>query len=236
MGVSLVSKFQEVIVDPHVEAIGFACRVLLFLEDILEDAECRGVYVKGLFGGPLLEVYGENCIHSLEESINVFGEHHGVRARTSNYRGGIPLKFVYKTILHYYLSNVHWRILPYSRTTRETGVEYFLGVLFNGRGFIVEGEENRVVIPEIPVCISAHTHPSDDPYPSEDDLRMLERLLLSRGLGHAIVAGSRTLVIYREAPLKLEDLEVLKRVQRCGDPLRILEELVVKTRIRVLYV
>lgn len=228
-----MSRYQELIDDIHSKRLGHACRAMVFLEDILEDAECEEVYVSGVFDQSVLKVYGRNCRFNIEESIAVFSVEHDVEAVVEAEDDAISLSSLYHRILDYYVRTLHGRIKIYSYRTYETGVEYYLGVLFDGRGFIVEGEENRVVLPGIPMCVSAHTHPGSNPYPSQADLRSIERILIDRGLGHAIVTPSRSLVLYRTAPITEKDHLLFKRVQGYSDTRVAVVELTSRTCLKI---
>lgn len=228
-----MSKFQELIDDNYSKRLGFACRAILFLEDVLEDAECEEVFASGVFGSGLLRVYGIKCRYDLKESIEVFSEEHDLHAVVEKDINAYSLSSLYHIVIEKYLETLHKKIQHYAFITNETGVEYFLGVLLNGKGFLVEGEENRVVLPSIPMCISAHTHPGMYPYPSRVDLKTIERILLERGLGHAIVTYAKSLVLYRVAPVSERDYLILKEVQSYTDTMEAVKVLTHNSCIRM---
>ncbi len=125
-------------------------------------------------------------------------------------------------------------MLELAGRTLSSGYEYYLGILFNGSAFILEGEKDHVTLPGIKHCFSAHTHPSQIPVPSSMDLKMITRLLIDRGIGHVVVASTSSLAIYRVKPLTLEDLEYLKTLNYT-DPVKALQGLSHTSSIRIRY-
>ncbi|RLG81331.1 MAG: hypothetical protein DRO13_01505 [Thermoprotei archaeon] len=71
--------------------------------------------------------------------------------------------------------------------------------------------------------------------PSSTDLKMITRLLLDRGIGHAVVAMGSTLVIYRVKPLTLSDYEVLQGIDY-RDPVNALREISRLDSIKLRYI
>lgn len=209
------SKYHEVFVDKYTEKLGFLCRAINFLEDVYEDAECSEVYVDSkALAELLLVVKGVSC-DNLEDSVERFKDRYDLRVVLGV--GETPLRKLYDHVVKYYARTLRHRVRKLAYKDSETSGEYYLGVLFDGRGFILEGEENEVRVPSIPQCFSAHTHPSSSPLPSPADLKMITRLLVDRGVGHAIESRSGGLAIYRTAPLSLEDYEALRELESVND-------------------
>lgn len=59
----------------------------------------------------------------------------------------LPLRELYECLVNYYSRTLHRLMRDLAARTIATNVEYHLGVLFDGRGFIVEGEVEKVVVP-----------------------------------------------------------------------------------------
>lgn len=89
-----------------------------------------------------------------------------------------------------------------------------MGVLFDGKGFIAEGDTGHVKLPFLHECFSAHTHPSSQPFPSERDIKTIIKILLDGGLGHSIEASSGSLILIGSRPIKLEDLATLREIEK----------------------
>lgn len=230
-----MEKYHDVFRDNDSEKIGFICRVINFLEDIYEDAECRDIRVSitDLENNKLV-IEPIDCRYDPLESISVFIEHYGI----TNYMigsGDYSWNSLYDYLINTYRETLHYRMLSLSSRTRITGYEYYMGVLFNGKCFIVEGEHEHIHIPRIHHCISAHTHPSPYPIPSTTDLKTIMQLLLDRGIGHVIIGYSSSLAIYRVKPLTIDDLEYLKTID-LSDPVDALKNIGKIDSIRLRYI
>ncbi len=216
-------KYHNVFEDSNTRKTGFLCRLINFLEDILEDAECRDILVE--YNNREVVVQGVDCKYNLRESIELFQDKYSVNARVESIRGN-SMFYLYHRVLEDYLENYHRRIIEHAWKTRETNTEYYFGVTMNGVGFLLEGEEDRVVIPHIPLCISAHTHPHDNPLPSRKDWSAIKTLFTEGGVLHAIVTTQRSLVIHRTNPLTMRDYELLLEAEKPSNPLEVLTRLV----------
>ncbi len=228
-------KYQAIIKNNYTEKIAFLARTINFLEDILEDAECEEV----LINSHELENYtvvvdGIKCNYDLLESINIFSEKHNVYATIG--RGDTNLRTLYEEIIDYYRETLHYKMKEYSTKTIATRHEYYLGILFDGKAFLIEGEEDKVLLPRIPQCLSAHTHPSNIPIPSKQDLKTITQLFTDRGIGHIIETIGASLAIYRVAPITIDDLEVFKQLENTNDIIKALNDLTKKTPIRLRYI
>ena len=205
-----MEKYHSVFRDNDTEKIGLICRAINFLEDIYEDAECEDIQVsiKDLDEGRLV-VEPINCRYDPVESISVFSKQYDLDNVMIG-SGDYSLWALYDHLINVYRETLHYKMLSLSGRTRTTGYEYYMGVLFDGSCFIVEGEHEYVRIPGMPQCLSAHTHPSPYPIPSSTDLKTITQLLIDRGIGHIIVSYGPSLAIYRVRPLTIDDLEYLK--------------------------
>lgn len=228
-------KYQAIIKNNHTEKIAFLARTINFLEDVLEDAECEEI----LIDSHELENYtvivdGIKCRYDLLESINVFSEKHNVPATIG--KGDTSLRTLYEEIIDYYRETLHYKMKEYATKTIATRHEYYLGILFNGKAFLIEGEEDKVLLPRIPQCLSAHTHPSNIPIPSKQDLKTVTQLFTDRGIGHIIETIGASLAIYRVAPITIDDLEIFKQLENTNDIIKALNNLTKKTPIRLRYI
>jgi hypothetical protein len=231
----LVAKYHDIIVNKHTEMIAFLCRVINFLEDIVEDAECSEVYVDRVkLSEMMLEFKAIGCKYDVVESTRLFSDKHGIKAELGS--GDMELRKLYDRVVDYYARTLRKEIKQYAIRTRETGIEYYLGVLFDGRGFIAEGEEDKVIVPGLPQCFSAHTHPSDYPMPSLRDIRVITRLLVDRGLGHVVETFGNGLAIYRTGPVSLSDYEVLLNTVKKGDVENALREMINRTVVKARFI
>lgn len=213
-------KHQVLLQYEEVSRIGFLCRLINLLEDIVEDAECRDILVTtDLYESRAIYVKPLECRYDTEESISLFKMQHDIEdIFVDRSIQGSSYTRLYDELIEYYAKKVHHIILRYTEITDKTNIEYFLGILLNGEGFLVEGEEDQVILPSLPLCISAHTHPRGVYTPSLHDIKMIIRTLLDRGIGHAIVTSSGSQVIYRRRPLTLDDYLYLRSLENTRDP------------------
>ncbi len=96
--------------------------------------------------------------------------------------------------------------------TRAEGIEYMFIILRDGRALELEGDVNKVIIPNVKAVASAHTHPYGC-MPSPHDIRTLINLLLDGGLGGGIISLDCKLFILREGPFLEEDYIALSRLR-----------------------
>lgn len=221
----MTEKFQRAVENEATMRIGFYGRVINFLEDLLEDAECEEVYVDIVsVDEEYIVVEGSNCSYPIEESIEVFQDKYDLYAEPGS--ASTPLASLYREVVSTYRNTLHYDMKQFAARSMRTGLEYYLGILFNGKAFIIEGEENRVIMPGIRTqCFSAHTHPSNLPIPSRQDIHTIIELFINRGIGHVIETISTGLAIYRIRPIDIDDLEKLKIIETIKDPVRALREL-----------
>ncbi len=222
---SVTEKFQRIIENEATHRIGLYGRIINFLEDILEDAECEEVYVDIVsVNEDYIVVKGMNCSYPVEESIEIFQDKYDIYAEPGN--ASTPPASLYREVVSTYRNTLHYDMKQFAARSMSTGIEYYLGILFNGRAFIIEGEEDRVIMPGIRTqCFSAHTHPSNLPLPSRRDIHTIVDLFINRGIGHVIETASTGLTIYRIRPIDIDDLDKLKTIETIRDPVRALKEL-----------
>lgn len=233
--IRLKIKYQEVVDNKYAKSIAFLCRAINFLEDVFEDAECKDIYVDSkALNAHVVVLDAVKCKYNVLESVEIFQGKHHVDVKKG--AGDLPLRELYEYVVDYYDKALRKKMKEYARKTYATGVEYYLGILFDGEGFLVEGDENRVTLPGALQCFSAHTHPSDLPVPSKNDIKAISRMLVDRGIGHVIEAVKTGLAIYRVGPLSLKDYEVLKHLEKADDVAKIIAEIAGKTVIRARYI
>ncbi len=228
-------KYQVILQNNYTEKIAFLARTINFLEDVFEDAECEEILVDShQLENYIVVIEGIKCKYDLSESISIFTEKYDVSASIG--KGDTSLRTLYEEIIDYYRETLHYKMKEYATKTIATRHEYYLGILFNGKAFLLEGEEDKVLLPRIPQCFSAHTHPSNIPIPSKQDLRTITQLFTDRGIGHVIETVGASLAIYRVGPITIDDLEVFKQLDNTSDIIKALNELTKKTPIRLRYI
>ena len=226
-------RYHRVLRDRDSERIGLLCRLVNFAEDVVEDAECKDLLVS-LDHPEEIAIEPVECRYSIRESTEIYGEHHRLENIVLG-SGDKSFRELYNYIVEAYRTTLHSRFLNTIAKLRGWKTEYYLGILFDGTMFIAEGRKDHISLPGIPQCFSAHTHPEPYPLPSSTDLKMITRLLLDRGIGHAVVAMGSTLVIYRVKPLTLSDYEVLQGIDY-RDPVNALREISRLDSIKLRYI
>jgi len=217
-------KYQRIIDNDDTFKTGFICRSILLIEDIIEDAYCENLRVKIDLDEYKLIVEPVNCRYDIRESISVFSSQHDV----SNIEIGLgeyDYSYLYEKLIDMYRLKLHQYVRSMIWKTISTGVEYYMGLLFNGKAFIVEGEVGYVKIPRLNLCLAVHTHPSRHAIPSSIDLESMVELILNRGIGFIIVSSVESLAIYRVKPLGIDEFEYIKSID-LKDPVKALREIV----------
>ncbi len=125
---------------------------------------------------------------------------------------GKPLNELYVEAARMFIKNSMSMMNTYALRTRFDNIEYMLIILQNGRAALLQGEHNRVVIPQIRASATAHTHPRGCT-PSPHDIRSLINLLFDGGLGSGIVSTDCSLYIMREGPYTENDLIALSKLR-----------------------
>lgn len=200
--------------------IGSLCRLIVFAEDVVEDAECEDLRVKHVNSDSFI-LKPIDCNHDVNESILVFKKQYEPLEVILG-EASLSYRALYDQVIAKYVESIHPYMKKLFRETFESGVEFLAGVTFDGRFFVLEGGKGSIKIPAIPHCLSIHTHPSLHPIPSIADLKSIMRLLVDRGVGHVIIAGLSSMAIYRVKPLIVEEYEDLKK-KLLQDPLDALE-------------
>jgi len=217
-------KYQRIIENDDTFKMGFICRSILLIEDIMEDAYCENLRVKMDLDEYKLIVEPVNCRYDVRESIDVFSGQHDVLNVEIGY-GEYYYNYLYEKLIDMYRLKLHQYLRSLVWKTVLTGVEYYMGLLFNGKAFIVEGEYGYVKIPRLNLCLAAHTHPSKYAIPSSVDLESMIELILDRGIGFIIVSFERSLAIYRVKPLSIDEFKYVKSID-LEDPVKALREIV----------
>lgn len=229
-------KEQFVFENNSTRVIAFYSRLVNFIEDLIDDAYCRTVYVDGLEdNGSNITIEPVECLYDFRESIELFSNEWSIDNVVLG-KGSHDYRVLYSLIKDKYLETLHYVMKNYASKTCVKRKEYFLAVTFTGKAVILEGEPDRVRIPLFNQCFSAHTHPSVRAVPSKHDLVTIMNILLNRGIGHAIETPSETLVIYRTAPLTEEDILILRRIEKENNLENITEILRNIPRIKMSYI
>jgi hypothetical protein len=188
------------------------------LYELIEDFECVNpkVRVRGEPAAPSVEYccvkIGEKPeeLMSLEEGVEnevIASYEYGDDACSV---GEDPYTLLNEKIVKEVLSRSIGLLTPYTYITNQTGVEYLLAVLNNGKGYLIEGEENKITVPMGRTLFSLHTHPNNC-LPSPHDVRSLSNTLMYRGIGGGVISRDCYLVLVRSGPFTEEDLMGLIR-------------------------
>lgn len=230
---------QEFFEDNDTKSIAFYSRLINFVEDVIDDAYCTTVYV-GNIDSPApwtarVVVEPIECKYDPFESIKLFSEEWGLDNVVMG-RGMVEYTRLYGLVIRKYLGSLHYKMKSYAGKTFLSKREYYLAISFYGEAVVVEGEQERIRVPMVSQCFSAHTHPSTKAIPSIQDITTTMTIMLNRGVGHAIETVRDTLIIYRTTPLTEDDMALLRRLERMHDISRAIELLKKTSRIKVVHV
>ncbi|BFH74511.1 hypothetical protein SJAV_24550 [Sulfurisphaera javensis] len=99
----------------------------------------------------------------------------------------------------------------YSTRTQESEIEYINILLEDGSFIILEGEEDRVVIPHPKALASTHTHPNICLF-SHKDLETADQLFIKDYIAVGVLTTKCLLLLYRRGVYTLEDREILLKL------------------------
>lgn len=209
---------EEVLLDNALtKRMAFIARLINFLEDLADDAFCREIYVSedALLrenAPSSITVDAVDCEYDVVESARAFSREWFINSDVKKGPAEVQLSSLYRYIYELYVKYLHPLMKQYSVKTYARGVEYCLVLFFEGKGIIIEGERNKVVLPYFKHFLSAHTHPSKEALPSKVDLRAMFKLFMDRGLLYSIVTPGSSMIVHRVAPLTEGSLDLMNKV------------------------
>jgi len=186
------------------------------IESVIAEYGCEfiGVELPEAPGGELI-VYYSDCEELPEEGFELDQAVEYGLIREYEFtpgKDGKKLQELYRRVRELIVKEVTSTLAPYTLKCALTEVEYMLVILQNGSAALLEGERDRVVIPNVKASLSAHTHPRGCT-PSPHDLKSLINLLFEGGLGSAIISTECGLLIVRDGPFTEDDLLALSRLR-----------------------
>jgi len=185
-------------------------------ESVIAEYGCEfiGVELPETPGGKLI-VYYSNCEELPDEGFELDQALKYGLIREYEFtlgKNGKKLRELYKRVRELIIKEVTSTLAPYALKCALTKVEYMLVILQNGSAALLEGERDKVVIPNIKASLSAHTHPKGC-IPSPHDLKSLINLLFEGGLGSAIISTECGLLIVRDGLFTEDDLLALSKLR-----------------------
>ncbi len=201
-------KWQKLVEDELSEEIYTLCRIIYAVEDVWIETGSEEIYVSP--GEAVVYVPASVSSGLLEELQQKYTDD-GITfvqgtlgARVLHYRdlyGYVKERFL-EAFAHEIKRLIeltearrreHAIIIPSTRPVR----------------MLLEGEEDRIVLPELPLCIFLHTHPGDNCMPSQKDLESAVSFFSGGGVIEVIAARKCMFVMWREWLLSEEDIEKL---------------------------
>ena len=182
------------------------------LYELIEDYGCVDpkVRLEGSSSTPVVEYCCEEITEEPDELISIEeGKENNVitsyRYCDDACKEGEGLYSLLNKIVNQTLVKSIELLTPYTYLTSQSGVEYLLIVLNNGKGYLIEGEENKVAVPISRALFSLHTHPNNCLL-SPHDVRALSNTLMFRGIGGGVVSRDCYMILVRSGPFTEEDL------------------------------
>ncbi|MEM0373528.1 MAG: hypothetical protein QXO96_03120, partial [Sulfolobales archaeon] len=134
-----------------------------------------------------------------------------LKAREYGFKVGsmnLSYRYLYSYTANLFIEFIRKYMLEFANNTINTGIEYLLILLRDGKFLILEGDENKVQIPFPDGLATVHTHPGICLF-SEKDLETAD-YLFSRGYFIIGVMNNTCIsIIYRNGVYTLEDKEML---------------------------
>ncbi|MEM0360960.1 MAG: hypothetical protein QXY36_01215 [Sulfolobales archaeon] len=192
------------------------------IESLIEDCSCSDAYILNKFTSlyDLIDEYVEiglsDCAYTPDNLFELNdlvtnGLVRDVRVRTNTLDSGVNYRVLYELALNTVLDNV----IPYMRNvslkTAVTEVEYMYIILRDGRALLLEGDFNKVVIPNVNATLTVHTH-SLTCLPSRSDLKSISDLFVQGGLGSGITSPTCYFAIFRVGYFTEEEYAMLRNL------------------------
>jgi len=195
--------------DPTITLLHRACRALhaaedLWVEEVSEqiyvDLEESSVYIPTAFDVSL------DIVESVRERYEGVVD---IRVGEPSFRA-VGLSEAYLE----YVNLLSTRACPLRemlrRLTRERGREHALIIFLDHEaGMVLEGEGDRIVLPELRSCVFIHTHPGENCFPSPNDIKSSVGFFTEGGIVEEIVSSKCRWLLWRSWLLGEEDVEAL---------------------------
>lgn len=218
---------KQVLAEPGwARWVAFAGRLLLALEDAVEEYGLSNIYVDARafrhdLAPRVVGIRPEPPIDGVEEYVENRVDGLSVRRTGGEVR---PMAELYRSVLRVYLSKFVPVLLRHAAETSETGTEYLAAVVGDGKLVVLEGDEGRVTIPFIQSWVSGHTHPAGHCLFSHKDVASMRDFYTHGGLVTGVVTTTCSMVLWREGPYTMDDHLALVGLEKDLKKLRRSEE------------
>ena len=195
--------------DPRVRALHRACQTIYAAEDLWVEEAGEEIFIDLKGARVFLPIAFPEQGEVLEQ----------VRER---YRGTVEIRVEeppgdavgLRDSYHEYVNLLRRLGSPFlaeiRRLTHARGREHaFILFLDTEAAMLLEGEGDRIVLPELRSCVFAHTHPGEHCLPSPNDIKSSVGFFSSGGIVELIVSSSCTWMLWRSWLLAEEDIEAL---------------------------
>lgn len=138
-------------------------------------------------------------------------------------KGKVSYFALYEEFAKIYIEFISKVMSIYASKTRETEIEFINILLDDGNYLVLEGEEDRVVIPHPSAIASTHTHPTVCVF-SHKDLETASHLFIKNYLAVGVTTDECLLLIFRKGAYTLEDKNELEKLARITKKSKTLQE------------
>lgn len=192
------------------------------IESLIEDCLCSNAYILNEFAslhdliGEGVEVGLSGCSYTPDNLFELNdlvtnGLVRDVRVRTNTLGSGINYHVLYELALNTVLDSVIPYMMSISLKTAVTEIEYMYIVLRDGRALLLEGDFNKIVIPNVNATLTIHTH-RHACLPSRNDLKSISDLFIQGGLGSGITSPTCYFAIFRTGYFTEDDYIMLRNL------------------------
>ncbi|BCU71384.1 hypothetical protein [Stygiolobus caldivivus] len=138
-------------------------------------------------------------------------------------KGKLSYLVLYDEFTKNYISFISSVMRSYASRTKETEIEFINILLNDGNYIVLEGEEDKVVIPHPSAISSTHTHPNICIF-SHKDLETASYLFVKNYLLVGVTTDECALLIYRRGVFTIEDQKELEKLAKVTKKSKTLEE------------
>ncbi|AAY80912.1 hypothetical protein [Sulfolobus acidocaldarius] len=139
-------------------------------------------------------------------------------------KGNYTYYHLYSVFAEKYVNFIRTTMSEYARSTKETEIEYINILLDDGYFLILEGEEDKVVLPHPSALASTHTHPGICFF-SHKDLETADFLFMRNYLAVGVTSNECALILFRNGVYTLEDKSELESLSKQVKKVKTFQEL-----------
>ncbi|MGB9831872.1 MAG: hypothetical protein ACPLSP_07360, partial [Fervidicoccus fontis] len=160
-----------------------------------------------------LTIYSESSDSYLEDYVaQNYSENIKILSEPPD-SGSLPLESSYSEYLNMVLRELADLLIQVVKRTDSIDTEHALFLTKEGDLIVLEGERQKVVLPELKTCLFLHTHPNGVCLPSKRDIQSASSFFMNGGILFLILSSRCFFSMYRSSLINENDVYALKRLE-----------------------